>query len=81
MTFKKIIGTLHLWLGLFSGLVVFVVAVTGCIYVFQKEIQDLTQPYRFVEPMKQSGFPSHKTAVLSNHVGCISDFGILYFYK
>lgn len=49
MTAKKIIGRLHLWLGMASGLLVFIIAVTGCIYAFQEEIQDLTQPYRFVE--------------------------------
>ena len=31
---------------------------------------------RFVDPIKQSGFPSHKTGIFSNQVGCISDFGI-----
>jgi len=50
MNLKKILNKLHLWLGLSSGLVVFIVAVTGCIYAFQSEIQDLTQSYRFVEP-------------------------------
>ncbi|WP_035467891.1 PepSY-associated TM helix domain-containing protein [Algoriphagus mannitolivorans] len=49
MNWKKAIGKIHLWLGLSSGLVVFIVAVTGCIYAFQSEIQDLIQPYRFVE--------------------------------
>ena len=49
MTTKKVIGKLHLWLGLTSGLVVFVVAITGCLYTFQAEIQELTQPYRRIE--------------------------------
>jgi len=31
----------HLWLGLTSGLVVFIVSITGCIFVFQKEISDI----------------------------------------
>lgn len=49
MTFKRFIRYIHLVLGLSSGIVVFIVAITGCIYVFQKEIQDLTQSeYRFV---------------------------------
>lgn len=53
MTVKKFIGKrsvarLHLWLGLSSGLVVFIVSVTGCLYAFKTEIEDLTQPYRFV---------------------------------
>ena len=50
MDMKKTIGKIHLWLGLSSGIVVFIVAITGCIYAFQAEIQDLTQSYRFVEP-------------------------------
>lgn len=50
MTFKKIVGKIHLWLGLASGLVVFIVALTGCIYCFQEEIQEAVQEYRFVSP-------------------------------
>lgn len=49
MQLKKAVNKLHLWLGLTSGLVVFIVAVTGCIYAFQEEIKDLTQPYRYTE--------------------------------
>ena len=40
MTFKKISGQLHCWLGLASGLVVFVVALTGSILVFEKELDE-----------------------------------------
>jgi uncharacterized iron-regulated membrane protein len=40
MTAKKIIGTLHLWLGLATGLVVIIVATTGCLLVFEKEIDE-----------------------------------------
>ena len=29
-----------MWLGLVSGLIVFIVAITGCVYVFQKEISE-----------------------------------------
>jgi uncharacterized iron-regulated membrane protein len=39
MSLRKIIGKIHLWLGLSSGLVVFVVGITGCLYVFKDEIQ------------------------------------------
>jgi uncharacterized iron-regulated membrane protein len=38
VTAKKLIGQLHLWLGLASGLVVVVVALTGSILVFEEEI-------------------------------------------
>lgn len=57
MTVKKIIGKLHLWLGFGSGLLVFIIAITGCIYAFQKEIQDLTQPFRFVEVRAEQPLP------------------------
>jgi len=36
---KKISAVLHLWLGLGSGLVVFLICITGCIYVFEDELQ------------------------------------------
>jgi uncharacterized iron-regulated membrane protein len=60
MCLKSWIGKIHLWLGLSSGLVVFIVAVTGCIYAFQSEIQDLIQPFRFVEPQKVEVLPPTK---------------------
>lgn len=53
MSVKKIIGKVHLWLGLASGLLVVIISITGCMYAFQEEIQDMTQPYRFVEASDQ----------------------------
>ncbi|KFF05358.1 PepSY-associated TM helix domain-containing protein [Flavobacterium reichenbachii] len=43
-TFKKNIGKLHLWLGLASGLIVFIVALTGSILVFEDEIDPILNP-------------------------------------
>jgi uncharacterized iron-regulated membrane protein len=34
------IGQVHLWLGLVSGLVVFIVSITGCLFSFQEEISE-----------------------------------------
>lgn len=47
--FKKAILFIHRWLGLITGLVVFVVSITGCIFCFQDEIQDALHSYRKVE--------------------------------
>jgi uncharacterized iron-regulated membrane protein len=47
---KLIFGKIHLWLGLLTGLLVFILAITGCLYAFQEEIQDYTQSYRHVKP-------------------------------
>jgi uncharacterized iron-regulated membrane protein len=46
---KHWIGQIHLWLGLTSGLFVCFLGITGCILAFQVEIENATQPYRFVE--------------------------------
>jgi len=49
--FKKFIRKIHLWLGLATGLVVFIVSITGAIYVFEPDINLLLQAgvYRNVE--------------------------------
>ncbi|MCL7987610.1 PepSY domain-containing protein [Sphingobacterium sp. lm-10] len=52
---RKINDWLHLWLGLASGIVVFIVSITGCFYAFQSEIKDALEPWRFVE-VQADGF-------------------------
>ncbi len=47
--FKKTLLFIHRWLGFISGLVVVIVSITGCIYVFQDEIQDAVHSYRKIE--------------------------------
>jgi uncharacterized iron-regulated membrane protein len=41
---KKVIGWLHLWLGISSGLVVLIVALTGSLLVFEDELDPLFHP-------------------------------------
>ncbi len=48
--FSKINAWLHLWLGLASGIVVFILSITGCLLVFQQELSDLFHPWRTVRP-------------------------------
>ena len=48
-TFKRINNWLHLWLGLISGVIVLIVCITGCIWVFNEEITGLLQPESKVE--------------------------------
>ncbi|GLU52743.1 membrane protein [Dyadobacter frigoris] len=38
---KKLSAVIHLWLGMVSGLIVFIVSISGCIFVFEQEIFDL----------------------------------------
>jgi uncharacterized iron-regulated membrane protein len=52
--FKKTIRQLHLWLGFISGLIVFIVSITGCIYVFETEIRSLYE-HKFTNITPQQG--------------------------
>ncbi|TDQ06856.1 PepSY-associated TM helix domain-containing protein [Pedobacter metabolipauper] len=47
--FKYWIGQIHLWLGLTSGLFVCFLGITGCVLAFEREIENVSQPYRFTE--------------------------------
>ncbi|MEN2398241.1 PepSY-associated TM helix domain-containing protein [Flavobacterium sp. MC2016-06] len=54
MGFTKQIRFLHKWLGLISGLIVFIVSITGCIFCFHDEIKDITRKeWRIVEPQNK----------------------------
>lgn len=57
MTIKKVVGKLHLWLGLLSGLVILFLGATGCLLAFQKEIENAIQAYRFVHPQQRAFLP------------------------
>jgi uncharacterized iron-regulated membrane protein len=65
MTFKKMTGKLHLWLGLASGLVVFIVSITGCILVFEDEIRDSTTPYLHVQETGATLLPPFRLAEIA----------------
>ncbi|WP_416446190.1 PepSY-associated TM helix domain-containing protein [Leeuwenhoekiella sp. A16] len=57
---RKLNDWLHLWLGLGSGIVVFIVSITGCFYAFQQEIKDYFEPWRFVEVQNKQFVPPSK---------------------
>ncbi len=40
---KKYVGKIHLWLGLASGIIVFIVSITGAIYIFNEDITEYTR--------------------------------------
>lgn len=50
---KNTARKLHLYVGLSTGLVVFILAITGCCWVFQQEIRSLTADYKKVEVQAQ----------------------------
>ena len=54
MAFKKNILTLHKILGLATGIVVFIVSVTGCCWAFRTEIENQYNDYKKVTPQNQA---------------------------
>lgn len=56
--FKYWIGVLHLWLGLASGLIVLLLAVTGCLFVFSQEITEwVRHDEMYVAKVEQQRLP------------------------
>ncbi|MDB5086571.1 MAG: hypothetical protein JWR09_565, partial [Mucilaginibacter sp.] len=80
MNFKKIILFIHRWLGFITGLVVFIVSITGCIFCFQDEIQDAIHSYRKVEVQNKPYLaPSVlKQIALKQHPGAAVNY--IYYY-
>ena len=62
MGFKKQIRFLHKWLGLTSGLIVFIVSITGCIFCFHDEIKDITR--KDIRLVQDTGKPYLPPSVL-----------------
>jgi uncharacterized iron-regulated membrane protein len=79
--FKKAILFIHRWLGLLSGLVVFIVSITGCIFCFQDELQDAIHDWRRVEVRQNGSYlpPSRlKQIALAQFPGSSANF--LYYF-
>jgi uncharacterized iron-regulated membrane protein len=63
--FKKAIRQIHLWLGLATGLIVFIVSITGFLYTFEKEIRDFTQKEYLHVPVQDKPFIGLKSIIES----------------
>lgn len=77
---KKIVGKVHLWLGLTSGLVVFVISVTGCILAFEHEFKGMLFPYlrSEVREGKKQLPPSQLMAIAGKHIPDKEPNGVIY---
>src|ERR1700761_8072131 len=77
---KKTILFIHRWLGFITGLVVFIVSITGCIFCFQDEIQDALHSYRKVEIQNKPYLSPFllKQIALKQHPGAAVNY--IYYY-
>jgi len=62
MNIKQFVIKTHLTLGLISGIIVFIVAVTGALYAFKSEIESFTQGFKNVEAQPGKEFISPSEA-------------------
>lgn len=70
---------LHLWIALITGVVSFIVCVTGALYSFKDEITNATEPWRFVtEQSKSLLLPSEILQVANNEVTDIKPSAITF---
>lgn len=79
MTVKKIIGKLHLWLGLSSGLVVLILGLTGCLLAFEVDIRNISEDFRKV-PIEQKPYlsPTALKKLAEKHLVSHKALGIEY---
>ncbi|RZK46092.1 MAG: PepSY domain-containing protein, partial [Hymenobacter sp.] len=59
-TFRKLLGDLHLWLGVGAGLVLFVVCLSGTLYTFRTEVVEAVEAdaYRVAPPAGSQPLPA-----------------------
>lgn len=53
---KNIARQVHLWLGLATGIIVFIISITGCIFVFEEEIRNFSKQEELFIPIQQKPF-------------------------
>ncbi|HSC54922.1 MAG TPA: PepSY-associated TM helix domain-containing protein [Phnomibacter sp.] len=76
---KKLIRKIHLWLGLISGPLVFLLGITGCILAFELEIRNATEPFRKVQVENRAHLPpSTLKAIAEKHLDAKLALGVEY---
>ena len=79
MSVKKIVGRIHLWLGLSSGLIIVLLGITGCILAFELEIRNLTEGFRKVRVENKPYLPpSELKAIADKHLVSGNALGVEY---
>lgn len=68
MSIKKKTLTLHKILGLLTGAVVFIVAITGCCWAFRTEIENFYDDYKKVTPQNQPILNPTEVKVIAENV-------------
>jgi Uncharacterized iron-regulated membrane protein len=57
LTMRRVFYEAHLWLGILSGLVVFVVCLSGAIYVFRPDVEMALEPEKYYITLEKDAVP------------------------
>ncbi len=68
MRYRKIIFQLHKIVGLATGIVVFLVAITGCLWVFNEEIENVSLAYKPITPENKPVLPPSKVKEIAQAI-------------
>ncbi len=62
---RKLLNDLHLWMGIASGIILFVVCLSGTVYTFSTEIQEMLEPSKYKVDRKQGATPLTAEAIVA----------------
>lgn len=65
---RKFILQLHKVIGLATGCVVFIVSITGCLWVFKSEIEALDSTYKTVAPQEEAFLPASRIKAIAKGI-------------
>lgn len=67
-----------MWLGIVVGLFIVIISLTGCIYVFERDIRDLTEKYRFIQQQDKPILPPSVLKAIGKAYSHVEPTGVLY---
>src|SRR5690606_22879149 len=75
---RKLFNDLHLWIGLASGLIIFVICFSGTIYTYNTEIRELASPHlhRVEAQTQKKSVDELISSIQQNHTGTITSISI-----
>lgn len=62
---RKLFNDLHLWMGIASGIILFVVCLSGTIYTFNTEVQKFMEPEKFTVQVQPGTTPLPAEAIIA----------------
>ncbi|MFA0960470.1 PepSY-associated TM helix domain-containing protein [Roseivirga sp. BDSF3-8] len=64
-SWRKLVNNIHLWLGIGSGLILFLVCLTGTIYTFRAEIEQMLEPGKYTVEVAEGAGPLQIEQIVS----------------